>query len=442
MKDLTRGNIKKNLRSLTFPFFAMSMIGVATQLIDTIWVGRLIGQDALAAAIVCGVILYLIFSIFSGIGSGGSILIGQYFGAKRVDEISKVVFNCIVLGMILCIGIVLVNMFAVDNIMAILRVPKVIYPQVVVYLNVVCYGCVIGFLYNVLAMIFRAVGETKIPIIMSVMTLALNFMLDPIFIKWIGIEGAPLATWTSFLITGCFGLYSVKKKNLLNLSFSRKSISFEMIRKILIIGIPTSIENMVVSLGVATTQFLVNRYGVSAVAAFGVGGQVDNMMLMFGGSVGGAVMVITAQNKGKGNHKRMLLALRYGVKFGFWITAGVSCIGFIFAKQFCEFFITQSQAPEVINLGIDYVRVMCFAYVCLIVYLVFLNFFNGVGDTRAAMILSLLAMWVGRIPLAYVVSQFIGVQGIWIGIAASYIVAMLVGYGYFRMGRWKKIKII
>jgi len=287
MKDLTRGNIKKNLRSLTFPFFAMSIIGVATQLIDTIWVGRLIGEDALAAAIVCGVILYLIFSIFSGIGSGGSILIGQYFGAKRTSEISKVVFNCIVIGLILCLGIVLINLFAVDNIMEILRVPKLIYPQVVAYLNVVCFGCVIGFLYNVLGTIFRAVGETKIPIILSVMTLILNFILDPILIKSMGIEGAPLATWVSFLIAGIVGLYCIKRRNMIEMHFSLKFLSLEMIGRVLKIGVPTSIENMVASLGVATTQFLVNRYGVSAVAAFRVGGQVDNMMLMFGGSVGG-----------------------------------------------------------------------------------------------------------------------------------------------------------
>jgi len=153
-------------------------------------------------------------------------------------------------------------------------------------------------------------------------------------------------------------------------------------------------------------------------------------------------MVITAQNKGKGNSKRMLVVLRYGVKFAFSVTVAVSIVGFIFAKSFCEFFITQSQAPEVIHLGVDYVRVMCFTYMCLIVYLVFLNFFNGVGDTKAAMILSILAMWVGRIPLAYGVSHFIGVQGIWIGFAASYCVAMLVGYGYFKLGRWKRIKVI
>ena len=444
MRDLTIGNLKKHLWKLTLPFFASSVLMMANYVVDSIWLGRLIGQDALAASSVCGVIIYVLVAVIIGVTTGCSILVSQYFGAKKFDEISEVFENSVIVGIVICIVALIVEMTCVVPILKILNVPIELYPMVKLYLRAIFFGLPALFLFYIITSVFRSIGDTKTPLIMAIITVSINFFLDPVLIKYVGwgILGAAICTITTNTIAVIYGFIRLKKNKTLNIHFKGVRINPVIMGKVLKIGVPTMLENGVISLGVALTQFIINRYGVSAVAAYGVGGNVDNLVLNFSFSVGGAVAVITGQNKGKGNKVRMEVGLRYGVKLSIWLTLIFSFICFIFAKQLCEIFISSASAPEVVKIGTHYLQVMAFPYIALVVNIVIISFFNGVGDTKAAMVIAFISIWCFRLPFAFLTAKYFGVNGIWYGIAGSYVLSMGVAILYYYTGRWKKVRVI
>lgn len=444
MKDLTIGNMKKHLWNLTLPFFASSVLMMLNYVVDSIWLGRLIGKDALAASSVCGVIIYVMVAVIIGVTTGCSILISQYFGAKKYDEISEVFENSVIVGIIICVLALIIEMVFVTPILKVLNVPLELYPLVKIYLKAIFFGLPILFLFYIITSVSRSIGDSKTPLYMAAITVSINFFLDPILIKYVGwgILGAAICTITTNTIAVIYGYIRLKKNKTLNIHFKGVKINPVIMGKVLKIGIPTMLENGVISLGIALTQFVINRYGVSAVAAYGVGGNVDNLVLNFSFSVGGAVAVITGQNKGKGNKIRMQAGLLYGIRLAFWITLIFSFICFLFARPLCEIFISSNSAPEVIKIGTHYLQVMSFAYIALVLNIVVISFFNGVGDTKAAMVIAFISIWCFRIPFAFIAAKYFGINGVWYGIAGSYVLSLGVAILYYYTGRWKKVKVI
>jgi len=439
MKDLTKGSIKKNLRGLTLSFVLTSVISMGTGLIDSFWLGRLVGKDAFAAMSIAQTVWQIFMIVLIGLITGGSILIAQYFGAKEYKKISDVVTNMSVITVVLSIILIGTVQIFDKDILYLIQAPYPIWPQTLLLLRLYSYIIFVFYINFLIIILFRTAGDAKTPIRFTIIGLIGNFCLDPIFIHWWGISGAILATFASVCVATVYGIIIFKKKSQFEVKIRFQDLSLTISKKLFIVGFPNILDTLFFSFGMAATQIVVNHFGVDVVAAYGIGSRIDSILLLLGNNVGGAMGVIVGQNRGAKKDKRVLVALHHGMRLGVILTLIASVLGFIFAPYLCMIFVT---SKVVIAIGTQYIRIISIFYLFLTVFMVFMSFLNAVGDTKASMVISAIATWGGRLPCAIIFSIFLGYSGIVLGIGVSWIFAMVLGLWYIKSRRWEKVRII
>jgi len=437
---LTEGSILKAIFFLSWPVVAANMLQTIYNLTDAFWVGRL-GEAAVAAVSFSFPILFLLISIGAGLSIAGTVLVAQYKG--KGDEGSAGYISAQTLLMITAAALLIsaAGYIFTPSLISFTGAEAEVIPGAVSYLRVSFAGLIFLFAFFVFQSLLRGAGEVKLPMLIVFVTVILNFAVDPLFIMgWgpvpsYGVAGAALATiftqaiaaFAALAMILC-GRYGIKIKA----AYFKPDL--RMMKKIFILGLPSSLEHSVRAFSFTLMVFLVGAFGTTAVASYGIVTRLISFIIMAAVGVAMATTTLVGQNIGAGNPRRAEKTAVTASVFAFAVMTLAGIFFYVFSSQLTAFFISGS--PGVIGMGSDFIKIVSLTFGFGGLQIVLGGAFRGSGNTLAAMLLTALTFIVLRFCSAYGLSFFWAEKGIWWSFPVSNIVGGLAAAAFFMRGGW------
>ena len=440
----TEGKIFNSLFSLAVPIIFANILQTAYQLIDTFWLGRL-GANAVAAVSLSFPVLFLVLSVGSGLTLAGTVMVSQYKGAdnqRMVNFSSSQTISLIFFISTLLAGI---SYFAAGPLMNIIGAGPEILEESIAYFKVSSLGFVFLFIFFAFQSLMRGIGNVMLPVYIVFGTVLLNLVLDPLFIygygpiPGFGVAGAAVASVFTQGISAVIGVVILLRgKSGIRIDFSLMLPDFDILKRIVRLGFPASVEQSTRALGMTMMVILVTSFGSEVVAAYGIGARILSFIIIPALGLAIATTSLVGQNIGAIKIKRAEKVANLSNKIAFFGLTGIGILMFLLAEPLTAFFIPEE--PEVIEDASLFIKIMAPSFGLLAVQQVLNGVFNGAGFTKASMLISILSLWIVRFPVAYILSYktSLGYEGIWWSFPISNFIAAGAAFGYYKVGYWKK----
>jgi len=411
-------------------------------IVDTIIVGNFLGKEALAAVGASFPIIFTLISLIIGVGSGGTIVIAQYFGAKEYANVKKAIDTLYIFLFYAAVILTVIGVYFAEDIFRMIQLPEEILPQAKTYLTIYLAGLIAFFGFNGTSAILRGLGDSKTPLYFLIISTFTNIGLDLLFIlvfKW-GIAGAAIATIISqggAFLTAI--IYLNKYHKIIQFNISEFQFDNRIFKQSLRIGLPTGIQHTFVSLGMLALMAIVNTFGTDVIAAYSVAGRIDNLAMLPAMNFSAALATFVGQNLGARKPERVKTGLKSTLFMSSGISVFVMFIVILFKKQLMGLF---TDDHEVIRIGSEYLVIVSSFYLLFTAMFKVNGVLRGAGDTLIPMFITLISLWVIRIPFAWLFSSKIGESGIWWAIPAGWFVGLLLSYLYYLTGNWRKKVVV
>jgi putative MATE family efflux protein len=421
-----------------------NLLQTGYSIINMIWVGNIVGENGLGATAVSFPIMFILIGLGAGLTMASSVLVAQFYGAKSYDRLRRVVDTSF--AVCICLSIVLsaILIGLSDFLLRLMDTPPEVFAISSSYLKISLGGVILLYFMFTITSILRGIGDTMTPLYFMGAAVILNAILDPFLIIGIfpfppmGLNGA---AWAS-IISQAFGLtlgilYLNRKNQLISFGFRKLAIDKHITWLIFKIGLPSMVQQSLISIGQVFVTTYVNYFGASAIAAFGAAGRIDMVATMPAIAIGMAATALTGQNLGAGKPERVKEIFKWALLIGTIISGFVGILAVIFPRLILSMFIHHG---PVLDIGVQYMRIVAPCYFIFALMFVSNGIVNGAGQTIVTMIFSLVSLWVVRVPLAAYLSRRtpLGMKGIWIAMAAGFVVTAGVSYLYYLSGRWRK----
>ncbi|MDO8642338.1 MAG: MATE family efflux transporter [Candidatus Woesearchaeota archaeon] len=444
---LTEGSILKSLLTLAIPIVLATMLQTAYQLIDAFWVGRL-GEAAVAAVALSFPIMFLLFSFGGGLAIAGTILVAQYRGKGNQQQVDYFAAQTVLMMLAVSVVLTILGYFMTPFLIRLMGAAPDVFPQAVSFLQISFLGMVAVFGSFVFQSLMRGVGDVKTPLLIILGSVILNFFLDPLFIYGygsfpaFGVGGAAVATVIteglaaiigfSMLFSGKYGIH-VKLSNL--------KPRFDVVKKMFLLGFPSSIDQSLRALGFIAMVVLVASFGTTAIAAYGIGMRILGFIIIPALGLSIATSTLVGQNMGAGKIARAEKIATLSTLLGFGALTVIGILIFIFARPLSTFFIPGEE--QVIALSTSFIHIIALTFGLISIHIVLSGVFRGAGDTMTPLVLALISLWLIQFPLAYVLSTYtaLGVAGIWWAFPLANIINAVITILWYLRGSWKKKRI-
>jgi putative MATE family efflux protein len=440
--DLTTGRESKLILSFTIPLLIGNVFQQLYAIIDSVIVGHFIGKEGLAVIGAAFPVIFLLISLVIGIASGSTIMIAQYFGAKDIKNIRRTIDTMYIFLFSMAIITSATGMYFSSDIFRILKLPPNLIPDARLYLNVYLSGLIFFFGFNGNLAILRGLGDSKTPMFFLAISTLVNIGLDFLFVLVFktGIVGIALATviaQAGAFITSV--IYLNRTHEIIHLSLKELIFDRKIFKTTLKIGIPSGLQQTFVALGMMALIRIVNDFGTDAIAAYTVAGRIDSFALLPAMNFSIAISTFVGQNLGAGKVGRVKKGFLATWLMNSGISLIVSIIVMLFGHQLMGAFTSD---PEVILIGEQYLFIVGAFYILFSTMFIANGVLRGAGDTLIPMFITLMGLWVIRIPVAYFLSRHIGINGIWWGVPAAWFVGSVLSVAYYLGGRWKRKVIV
>jgi putative MATE family efflux protein len=446
--DLTTGSMLRHVVSFSIPMLLGNVLQALYNTVDSIWVGRFLGAEALGAVSVSFPIIFVLISLVMGTTMGATVLVAQYMGAKQIDMVKKTINNTFVLLTVSAAAATVLGIFFNREILSLINTPEEIMAMAADYLNIFLMGLVFMFGYNAVSAILRGLGDSRTPLIFLAISTAINIVLDPMLILGVGpfpnmgISGAALATTIAQGISFFIAVFYLNSRDHL-LSINLKSFVFDkgITIKTIKIGIPSGVQMSVVSVGMLVVSSIINSFGTEVVATFGMASRLDQFAIMPSQSISMATSAIAGQNIGAGKDDNVKETVKWATLLAVGISALLTLAVQLAPEAVLRLFTTDVVLLEKAGKAL---RILSLSYVFSAIMFVTNGFLRGAGDTVATMVFSITSLWLIRLPMAKLLSGIagLGANGIWIAIVASTVISMLMSRLYYLSGRWKNKRVV
>ena len=437
MKDFTKGNETRLILNFAIPILFGSLFQQLYNIVDSIFIGNYVGKEGLAAVGASFPVIFALISFVIGIGSGSTVVISQYYGAKNNDAVKRAIdtlyiFMFFASALLSVLGIVFAR-----QIFEFTDLPEDILPQAVRYLQIYMSGNVLFFGFAGTNAILRGLGDSKTPLYFTIIATLINIFLDWIFIgvfKW-GVGGAAFATIIAqggAFVTGI--IYLNRTHDLLTLYPSRLKFDKKIFTQSVKIGLPTGFQQTFVAFGMVALFGIVNKFGTDTVAAYSVGMRIDSVPAMLAMAFSAAVAPFVGQNIGANKPERVRAGFFSTLILSTFLTIIVTAVYMLFPRQIVMAF---TDDAKVIEVGVEYIRVVAPFYVLFSLMFVVNGVLRGAGATLIPMFITLIALWFIRIPASYFMADEMGRIGIWWGIPIGWLFGMGLAFVYYASGKWK-----
>ena len=437
MQDFTKGKVIRQIFMFALPMLVGNIFQQMYNIVDSVIVGRFLGKEALAAVGASFPVIFTMIAFIIGIGGGFSIVISQYFGAKNYENVTKSVDTMIITLGIFSVFLTFIGIYFSESIFKLLQLPTELLPQATLYLNTYLSGTLLFCGYNTVSSTLRGVGDSKTPLYFLIIATICNIILDFVFIVGfnMGVEGAALATiisqGISFIsaVTYLNKYHKVIKYKIVNLKFDNK-IFWQSVR----IGLPTGLQQTFVAIGMMAIMGIINTFGTNVIAAYTAASRIDSLAIMPGMNFSQALAAFVGQNRGAGKFDRIKSGYKNTILMSGILCVFITLIIIFFGKYLMMIFTTD---PEVIAIGEEYLIIVSSFYIIFCLMFTTHGVLRGAGATLIPMFITLIALWLIRIPIAYILAPIMGETGIWWSIPCGWTIGLSASWIYYKTGKWK-----
>jgi len=441
-RDFTRGSIPRHLIIFAIPMFLGNLLQALYNTVDSIWVGRFVGHEALAAVSISFPVIFALVALVMGIAMATTTLVAQYAGAGDSTMVRRTVGNSLTLLALTGSAAAVIGFVYRVPLLQLINTPPEVLDMASSYLGIFLAGLPLMFIYNATSGVLRGLGDSRTPLVFLAYAVVTNMALDPLFILGLGplpamgVRGAALATVLSQGVASILSLqFLLRSRDLLRLDRSLLRLDRRLTRLTLIIGLPAGLQQTLVSLSMLAVNSIVNTFGAAVVAGYGAGLRLDQFAFMPAMTLGLAVTALVGQNLGAGKQERVSATVRFGVLITTAIAIAVGLLVVVFARPLLTMFTTD---PRVVEVGRGYLLFAAPAFVPFGLMFVLSGVLRGAGDTVPAMLITVASLWLVRVPLAATLARTaMDERGIWLAIALSPVIGTALNYGYYLSGRWK-----
>ena len=439
-RNLTEGNITKNLLFFAFPMMAGNLLQQCYNIADTLIVSRFLGANALAAVGSSYTLMTFLTSILLGMCMGSGAAFSIWYGQKDRKRLKEGMVHAF--GLIAAVTIVLnILVFAgLPLILRLLQVPAEVTPYMEEYLKIIFVGISATFLYNYYAALLRAIGNSVVPLVFLGVSAVLNIVLDFLFVFTFqrGVGGAAEATVISQFVSG-IGIAFYTQKHFPELRVSLKEVHFKgkMLNEIAGFSFLTCMQQSIMNFGILMVQGLVNSFGPVVMAAFAAAVKIDSFAYMPVQDFGNAFSTFIAQNYGAKKFERIQKGIKSAVMTSVLFCAVISSAVFIFAEPLMKIFVSGTE-KEIISVGVEYLRIEGSFYFGIGILFLLYGLYRAVKLPGMSVVLTILSLGT-RVALAYGLSAIpmIGVKGIWAAVPIGWILADAGGVIYYIKNKGK-----
>ena len=434
-RDFTRGNISSELIRFTVPLVLGNIFQLLYNAVDSVIVGRYVGKEALAAVGTSNPLMTLVILFFNGITLGAGILIGTYFGAQNYRVLRKQISTTMLGGLGFAILVSVLFILFAPQLFALMQVDASILDMAVAYMRIIFLGLVFTFMYNCLASILRAIGDSAGPLVFLVISALLNVGGDLLFVAHfrMGIRGAAISTVLCEALSCVFCLIYIHFKEPV-LRLGRDWLAFDktLFRTTVSYGWTSAMQQATVQLGKIGVQTIVNTMGVPVMAAFTIVNRIDDFAVIPQQNIGHAMTSFMAINRGAGKMDRV----REGFRKGMGIEIIYGLLLFVIVILLAGPLVGLSTTDgEVTDQGIRYLRLSSFFYILPALTNGIQGYFRGMGDLKITLISSMTNMGVRMAAAAILVLALkMGIEALPLANLTGWIAMLLVEVPLLRRG--------
>jgi putative MATE family efflux protein len=407
-------------------------------------VGNFVGTEGISGVNIGGQVTFLITNIAVGLSVGGTVVIAQYLGSGDRKSMDESIRTLITFLLITSIVVTVVMMLMSDIILKLIQTPKESYEQARSYLNITLLGTVFIFGYNAFSAILRGLGDSKRPLIFVSIACVINILLDLLFVGVFHMEsrGAALATVISQAVSMIACIIYIKRSDLgFDFRFNSFRIYKERIFVLLRVGIPISIQNVIVNFSFLVLIAIANGISVSASAALGIVGKFNGFAILPAVAVGSSVSAMVAQNMGAGMVERAKKTFHTGLILSFSVSIVMFTITQLFPEQILGLF---GEDPKMVSEGVEYIRVFSLDYLIVPAVFCLNGVITGSGHTIISSVSSIMSSLGFRIPLAILLGVILekGMRGLSMAAPLASLATTIFVFIYYLSGKWKVSTVV
>lgn len=439
---MTKGKPCKLLMGFAGPLLVGNIFQQLYNLVDTIIVGRYVGEEALAAVGTTGTVLFFMMALAMGLSNGAGIAMAQYIGVKDHSSMRKAVAALMALVIILTIMIMTIGYWSAPSFFRLLRVPDEIIKDSILYIRICFLGIAGTTFYNAAAAILRSVGDSKTPLksVMVSSVVNIGFNLFFVLVCHMGVAGVAYGTVIAQAFSAIICIRQIFKERIsLHLDHMEWKISRKMILIIMKTGIPSALQSAMISLGAMSVQGLVNSFGASTMAAYAAVQKVDGVVIQVIVALGTAMSVFTGQNIGAKRYDRIKEALKDTLRMMLGSSIVLAALILVFKRNILTF-IMGNGSVDAIEIGCQYMSIIGAAYLIASVMNSYIYLIRGAGDVNVSFMAGI-AELTGRIVFAYVLVIPFGTTGIWLATPLSWACGCIIPVVRYYSGKWKNMQI-
>jgi len=446
---LTEGPIGKTLFVFSLPILLGNVLQTLNGSINSIWVGRLLGETALAATSNANFLMFFLISAIFGISMASVILLGQNLGAGRIQEAKKVVGTSASFFFILSVITGALGIVFSPLILELLNTPEEAMDMAIVYTRIMFAGTPFMFGFNLIMAVMRGAGDSKTPFYFLLLSTVIDIGINPLLILGYGPfpEMGIAGSATAALVAQCVSLvllmiWLYAKQYFLRITWKELHLlrmEWRIIKLTIQKGIPMGLNMVVVSLANLLLIHIVNGFGTEATAAFGIANQISSYVQMPALAIGGAVTSMAAQNIGAGRWDRVNRIAGVGIGFNVLLTGALVLVLLAFNRETVSLFVTEGGAIEI---GMHINNVTLWSFIIFGIFNVQAGVVRSAGAVMAPLVFAFISLMVIRTPLAAWLGHAFGLDAVWWCFPASFTMAALLNTFYYKYGGWRKARLL
>ena len=431
--DMTVGKPWEKIVIFTIPMLIGNIAQQLYNTVDSIVIGKYVGDNALAAVGSASPILNLLLVLFVGISVGAGVMVSQYFGARQREELSMTIGNCVTLTAISSLIIMFLGAVLSRPLLEMLHTPDSIIDWCTSYLVILMVGCMGSAYYNILCGILRGLGDSISALIYLLVATVLNIILDIVFVSrfQMGVAGVAYATVIAQAVSAILCFWKLlRMTDIFDFKFRR-------------LGPPSGITQAIFSMAMVIVQSLTNSFGEMVIAANAIIMRVDGFAMMPNFSFGTAMTTYAGQNVGAHRMDRVEQGARQGTAIALGTSAVITLLILVFGKNLMAIF---TDTSELVTLSANMMKILAVGYLAMAITQSLSGVMRGAGDTMTPMWISMITTVVIRVPLAYGLAFLTRTpelpngryQVLWISLLVCWCMGALLTMFFYKKGNWKK----
>jgi len=445
-QDMTVGKPWKQITQFAVPMLIGNLAQQLYNTVDTIVVGKYVGDNALSAVGSASPILNLMLALFVGVATGAGIVVSQHYGAKNREALAQSIGNCITLAALASVITMVIGPLLTMPLLRLLKTPESILYWCRDYLVIFFLGAAGFTFYNILSGILRGLGDSLSALVFLIVATILNIFLDIWFVAGfhLGVAGVSLATIAAQIISAiCCYWRLVRMTDVFQLKREHLRLTKDCAMRIIQVGIPSGITQAIFSVSMLVVQTLTNSLGEMVIACNVIVMRVDGFAMMPNMTFGNAMSVYAGQNVGAGKLKRVEEGTKQGMLLAVGTSAVITLLLVLFGHNLMRLF---TQTGELIDLSARMLRILAAGYIAMAVSQVLGGVMRGAGDTVTPMWLSMISTVLLRLPLAYGLAALTRCEpypngrpeALFGSMLITWVLGAVMHFIAYRSGIWKK----